>query len=314
MGWTYKEWYEENKEALSERRKRRYETDAEYRKQTLLRNQKAREERRANRTSAEAESKATRLGRGGFWVLRPEASGVSEDVYTIGLLAQILGVSRQTIRVWERDPEVDLASALRKGPEGFELRYYTVAQLETVIRRLREAKYITPKRAERGLAALNILRGGDLAEEFAEEYEDGLEVPGVARGVVWPDGTVRRVKLYRLGALAQAVGRSLCALGILERRGALPETPLRAARRGGGESQADGARLYTAEMIAAVREAFRAAALSSRRGKERQRVFSLHVHRRWQEIQAFMLRLATSDEEALLPSEEPPLGAGGEYA
>lgn len=48
MAWTFKDWYEKNKKAVSERRRHRYKTDPEYRAAVLLRSS---QRRKSNKVS-----------------------------------------------------------------------------------------------------------------------------------------------------------------------------------------------------------------------------------------------------------------------
>lgn len=195
MTWSFKEYYEKNKNSISARRKRLYEDDPEYRDRVLTRN-------RTNRQAKRLEQAATKYGteqrieHGKFF--SENIDGVT--YFTIGALAGVLGCTRQAIRGWERSGLLPESLSIRKGGSG--VRLYSLEHIQQIQKLL--------------------LSNGKLdnAEETRGPRLIWREVlfSGRKRSVLTP--------LYRLGQVSERVNRAVFTLTRLEHAGVLPRTPL----------------------------------------------------------------------------------------
>jgi DNA-binding transcriptional MerR regulator len=219
--WKFKKWYEENKGTFNAARKERYKNDPEYKAKVLRQNQEARRRRKERAIQEGAQRRlATKVTLSPGWkevdtLYDMEGNVVDGSGVTIGAVAGALGRSPQTLRLWEERGVIP-GTPYRSGRGD---RVYTMEQIAEI----RELAGTLPKRKQRAKDAF------------------------LFRSIVQADGTVRSVRLFRVGMLAEAIDRTRVALVQLERQGRLPRTPLR---------MANGHRLYTYEMIIAVRDAF----------------------------------------------------------
>jgi len=225
----FHDWYEKNGQVLNDLRRERYHNDPEYREAVTKRNQEARKKRRSAETSErEAEREAGGVVRvaGRLWKavdveIEIDGKKVVTRLFTIGALARVLGRSVQAIRLWERQgvlPETPLRN--EKGD-----RLYTAEQVG-VFRQLMECK---------NRLSLSLLRSRPSPQP-------------VRRVVRFKDGHEEELVLFRIGALAEIVGRTVVTLEQLEKHGILPATPFRAA--------STRYRLYSLPMIQTVKAAF----------------------------------------------------------
>jgi len=220
----FQEWYESNRGDLNERRRERYANDPEYRAKVQKWNQLARERRRAKADEEEREARgAVKMKASGSWkTVEIEVDGVKVRMFTIGALAKATGKGISTIRVWEKNgtlPETPYRS--KKGD-----RLYTLEMVESVQRALRKA----------GKLNVGVLR----AKARPPYVEREVCFQGVDEPV--------RLRLYKVGTLAKAVGRTVVAITQMEKRGVLPRTPF--------VLSALEYRLYTLDMIEVVQAAF----------------------------------------------------------
>jgi hypothetical protein len=221
----FQEWYAENADTLNRRRRRRYKKDSDYRKAVLVANRAYREKQRAvSRTEQKKRLRAVRImsTESSWKTVEIEVNGVKTPMYTIGALARAARRGISTVRVWEREgvlPPTPYRSA--KGD-----RLYSVGAVEEILKVLKQ--------------------DGRLKETAKLNAKKPAEV--VPRAVRFSDGVVRRVPLYRVGTLAKVMGRTVVAIGQMEKAGRLPITPLRASSLE--------YRLYTMKMIEAVKEHF----------------------------------------------------------
>lgn len=111
MGKDYKDWYQENKAALSAKRKERYNSDPEYRQAII------------DRQRAQRASNPARKSDGVIFKL---VGGVDRRVYRIGDMSEMAGVPLDTLRSWERK------GIMPKPSVGGVHRYYTQSQIELV--------------------------------------------------------------------------------------------------------------------------------------------------------------------------------------
>jgi DNA-binding transcriptional MerR regulator len=219
----FKEWYGKNGDKLNKTRKSRYHTDPEYREKVLEQNREARKRRRQEALEEKRkEHGARQLRTTNNWktveVQTPD--GESAQLYTIGAAAKIIGCSVQALRLWERRriiPPTEMRYS--KGD-----RLYTLEQIDTI--------------------KLILQQQGRLNENRVRPRP----LQSVRRRIQLSNSKVREVDLFRIGVLATRVGRTVVTLEQLEQRGVLPATPFRVSDLG--------YRLYTPEMMDAVKEAF----------------------------------------------------------
>lgn len=220
----FQEWYEENRDDLNVRRRERYANDKAYRDKVQKWNKDARHRRRKSAEREERKAKrAVKLQTSGQWkTVEVEVDGVKVRMFTIGALAKAIGKGISTIRVWERNgvlPETPHRS--NKGD-----RLYTLEMVESIQSALKKA------------GKLDI---GVLKEKKRPVY--------VEREVWFPgEPKPKRMRLYKVGALAKAVNRTVAALTQMEKRKVLPKTPL--------VSSSLEYRLYSIDMIEIVQKAF----------------------------------------------------------
>jgi DNA-binding transcriptional MerR regulator len=230
-GFSFKDWYAEHGGRLNKDRRKRYKNDPEYRKRVLEMNRVSRERRRkeqAEQRRTERQASKVRTRPLPFKTIKAvvkndDGEEVEAQLFTIGALARTVGCSVQAIRLWEKQ-EVLPPAAIRneKGD-----RLYTAQQVEMIYELMKQQGRLNEKKASKP-------RRREAPKPFVREVE-------------FEDGTVEEVALFRIGVLAQAIGRTVLTVEQMEQRGALPATPFRAA--------STRYRLYTAEMIEAVANA-----------------------------------------------------------
>ncbi len=191
----YKAWYEQNKERVSEARKRRYETDPAYREKIHDRNLKVRTtKKRADLQVKREEDKAKKAEAETPW----REVTIGGQVYlTIGALARVLGKSVKTLRLWES--QGILPKTGHRAPRGD--RLYTPEEVLDLRERL-------------------------LAEGKIEDVVPAARAMGSVH-TVCVHGVPIRLMLFRISVLADAAGRSVATFLQLEDKGRLPKTPLR---------------------------------------------------------------------------------------
>ena len=101
--WTYRGWYGKNKEALSQRRKKRYHGDKQYRKKVLAQNKNYRA-KKATERPASSKVRVRAANHRKPVVMRIDLGGVDQDVTMvhIGAFARAISRSIPTIHQWER--------------------------------------------------------------------------------------------------------------------------------------------------------------------------------------------------------------------
>jgi len=220
----FKVWYAANREALSEKRKIRYQTDPEYKARVLNLNAEARRLRKKDKhREQKLEDKARVAGTAppvANWKTIPiEVDGEEVQAFTIGALAKAVGRSIQAIRLYEKQGLI--AETPYRSNKGD--RLYTYAMVKSIHETLD------------GLGRVGVSGKGTrpAAKVFSIRF----------RG-----GDVQEIPLFRISYLARACRRTISTLEHMEGDGLFPETPLRAKQ----------IRLYSAEMIEAAREVFSA--------------------------------------------------------
>lgn len=152
-----------------------------------------------------------------------EVDGVQVPMFTIGALSEVLGRGISTIRVWERTgvlPETPYRST--RGD-----RLYTLEMVEQLEKTLRRAGKVN---------------AGPTKDQVLPEF--------VVKLVRFPKlGESLEMRLYKVGTLAKAVGKTVTSLNHMEKKGVIPRTPLVAS--------ALEYRLYTLDMIEVVQRALR---------------------------------------------------------
>ena len=101
--WSYQDWYDKNKDGLSQRRKDRYHTDPEYKERVLEQNKKYREKKR--KEAAQIPRPKVRVPRHRRPVIRTillRGKPKTKELVHVGAFARIVGKSVPTIHQWER--------------------------------------------------------------------------------------------------------------------------------------------------------------------------------------------------------------------
>lgn len=249
MGFSFRDWYEANGERLNEKRKAKYHNDPKYRDKVLKTNQDSRAKRKStSKKSGDKRASRARTDEKRWKTVEAVVDGVRETMFSIGALAQALGCSIQAIRLWERQKLIP-ATPIRTGKGKNGDRLYTRAMVEN-IREILTAQ-------------------GRLAGVGSRERNGAR---ALKRFVRLASGKVAETRLFLIGALAKAVGRNVVTLEQLEAKGFLPRTPFRAS--------SVGRRLYTADMIEAVKLAFEDRG-GDVRGEEAWKGFHDDVLKRW---------------------------------
>lgn len=245
---SFKEWYQHNGEKLNESRKSRYQTDSEYRAKVLATNQASRQRRRAEQAKV-PRPRVRKTPEERFKPVTMEINGVEEEFLTIGSLAHTLGCSIPAIRLWEKQGVIPKTKLRSKGKTGD--RLYT----QTMVEQIRETL------TEQG--------------RIGTEPRVPREPKSFTRYVRFPNGKTKQVQLFLIGALAKAVDRNVATLEQMEGKGHLPETPFRAT--------SVGRRLYTADMIQAVKDELEARSTRGEelRGEDAWQLFYKDVLRHW---------------------------------
>jgi DNA-binding transcriptional MerR regulator len=267
-GFSFKNWYAEHGGRLNKDRRKRYRDDPDYRKRVLAMNRTSRERRRKEQAEQRrAEREASKLKPRPLPFKTVEATVTTEDgeevqakLFTIGALARTVGCSVQAIRLWEKQgvlPPTELRNS--KGD-----RLYTAQQVEMIYELMKQQ--------------------GRLNEAEGNEPRKREKPKPFMRDVRFPNGRVENLPLFRIGVLAQAIGRTVLTVEQMEQRGALPPTPFRAA--------STRYRLYTGEMIEAVAQAMDARG-GSIRGKERWRSFHDDILKEWKSLGVMGASLAS---------------------
>lgn len=240
---SFTQWYAVHGERLNEKRRDRYHTDPEYKKKVLQQNRESRRKRRAEERKNRPPKEPRQPGEHAWKTTKVRIEGKLQTAYTIGALADKLRCSIQAIRLWERQGLIPEAPF--RTPNGD--RLYTADSVKEIRAALKKA--------------------GRLSGE-SKRRDPNRPLLRYAR---FADGAVREVRLYLIGALALAVNRNVVTLEQMEARGALPGTPFKASRVG--------RRLYTKEMIEAVKATFDEQ--EEIRGEEAWKKFHDSVLARW---------------------------------
>lgn len=135
--WTYRGWYEKNKEALSQRRKSKYQSDDSYREKVLEKNRGYRARKSKEKKAAFGNVARVPKSRRPVAV-KVDVNGAVQDVTMvhIGAFAKAIGRSVPTIHQWERVGLLPRTPFSLKGKSKHE-RLYSSAMIEVVKSALR---------------------------------------------------------------------------------------------------------------------------------------------------------------------------------
>jgi len=266
-GFSFRDWYAENGKRLNKKRRRRYQDDPEYRERVLEMNRVSRErrrkeqetKRRKERSASKVKTRPLPFKTVRAVVETADGKEGEEQLFTIGALARTVGCSVQAIRLWEKQgvlPPTEIRN--EKGD-----RLYTAQQVEMIYELMKQQGRLNEKQA-------NKPRKRDEPRPFFRDVDFG-------------GGQVEEIPLFRIGVLAQAIGRTVLTVEQMESRGALPETPFRAA--------STRYRLYTGEMIEAVAKAMDARG-GTIRGKARWQAFHDEILDAWNRLGVMEASLA----------------------
>lgn len=218
--WKFKDWYKEHGKELNADRRKRYETDPEYKKQVLEANRESRRRRReAQLAERAAERGSQKVKPGRQWKeVEMEVDGKLMKFLTIGAVAAVLGRSKLGVRLLEKKGIIKPTPYRNPQKE----RLYTPEEVMRIRDELKSRKMLQRKKT--------------------------TGIPEFVHCLVkLSDGTMVECPLFRIGVMAKAVGRSTITLEQMERRKAIPPTPLRLPPN---------RRVFTAAQIEAVKKAF----------------------------------------------------------
>lgn len=156
----YAEWYEQNKEKLAEKRKKRYEEDPEYKQKVLDQSASYREKNRK-----EPRVKLPRHRKPKSYTL---SDGTEIQMFSVGAFAMYIGRSVQSVNHWEREGLLP-KTPYRRGARGF--RLYSVPMMEVVKEVVGDRARLFPVDPEMG----NKIRQKWEAAGVPVECKDGLE-------------------------------------------------------------------------------------------------------------------------------------------
>ena len=205
----YKEWYAKNREKRAITRSSRYHNEPSYKARVLALSRTSRERSKKNKIAVQ-----DRIPR--FKILEAEIQGVRKKVFTIGAISALLGISKQALRLWEKNGTIP-ASPLK---DGYGCRLYSalmILEIESILVGLGKLTEI-PK---------HTLQGRLLQIQLA-------------------DGTVKDVWLFRVGVASRIAGISVATFSSLEEKGMIPDTKILGTKKC--------QRLYTREMIESIKQ------------------------------------------------------------
>lgn len=218
--WKFTDWYKQHGEQLNDSRRDRYKTDPAYRKQVLDANRASRQRRRTQQIAEKIEMYNKR-GDSLKDDPAPKWKQVEQDgqmYVTIGALAKVLNRSKLGVRQLEKKGHLP-PTPFRNGAGE---RLYTPEMVLEAKKTLEASGKLEPRKTTR--------------------------IPEKLRGHVrLADGSVVECDLFRIGLLAAAIGRSPITLEQMERRQAIPSTPLRIPPN---------RRVFTQEQIDTIKAAF----------------------------------------------------------
>jgi len=271
-GFSYDKWYAENHEEFNKNRRSRYATDPRYRQKVLGWNQQSRnKKRKATEQERREEAKAIKVAlpqKRWKRFMAPAPDGSATEYFTIGALSEVLHRSIQVIRLWESQGVIATTPHVNQKGD----RLYTRAQIQEIHDAL--------------------LAQGRLGDQGKRR---GQGMHPFLRTVKFADGHAAETALYKVGVLAQAIDRTIVTIEQMEARGALPVTPFRGTIVRHGAPQ-PGYRLYTVEMIRAVRVAFEARNADIR-GPTKRAAFYEEVLRAWTDLGVVGATLVSENKE-----------------
>jgi len=230
-GWTFSKWWEENKEQRNLERRQRYAKNPVYREKVLDQNRKRREvQRREAEKRRKEEHKAKKASvHPGFEELEnvelDDGTVFEGKLYTIGAVAHAIRRSVQTVRIWEKKGLIE-TTPYRRAKRGD--RLYSSDMILEIRNRVVDLGYVKAEELE-----VLLPKASTKSQVFHLE-------------VRFADGTMKRMRLYRIGYLADVLDRSTSAVLRMERNGYIPETTLRTSGNH---------RLYSFAMIMAASDA-----------------------------------------------------------
>lgn len=218
--WKFTEWYKKHGNELNSDRRTRYASDPEYKKQVLEANRESRRRRREQQlTERAAERASQKVKPGRQWKeVEMEVDGKMTKFLTIGAVAAVLGRSKLGVRLLEKKGIIKPTPYRNPQKE----RLYTPEDVVEIRKELASRKMLDRKKTTGIPESVHCL-------------------------VKLADGTMVECPLFRIGVMAKAVGRSTITLEQMERRKAIPPTPLRLPPN---------RRVFTAAQIEAVKKAF----------------------------------------------------------
>ena len=102
--WTYKSWYDDNKEELAKRRKDRYKNDPDYKERVLEQNKKHREAKK--KEAAKKPKPKVRIPRNRkpvMLIILLDGNPTAKELVHIGAFSRAIGKSIPTVHQWERN-------------------------------------------------------------------------------------------------------------------------------------------------------------------------------------------------------------------
>jgi len=101
--WTYKDWYDRNKEALSARRRARYQEDRKYREKVLAQNKEYRDKKNKERTKrVKTKVRIPKHRKPVSLSIKVGSKFVVATLVHVGTFARAISRSVPTVHQWER--------------------------------------------------------------------------------------------------------------------------------------------------------------------------------------------------------------------
>lgn len=259
MAFDFKEWYDRNGAKLNAQRRAKYHSDPAYKERVRRLNRESKARRKAEMAAQGlVREPSPRIVLQKVVDLRTGQPAPAGEYCTIGTLAEELGCSASSIRVWTRDGKIP-QSPFRVETD-LDGTWLYDAELKSRIRQAIEASGRMPLRS----------LYGDEVWAYVQPKR----------------GQPRLEKFLNATGLARRLGRGVATLQVMEQTGKLPRTPFRMS------AASNGKRLYLESMVEVVEKAWKARNRAIR-GEAAWESFFDEVESGWTALGVYSLTLRT---------------------